>query len=216
MQNIQDQQSEGLAVQLGYAYYNRNILLELRKIKDHLKQDMPDHLKELFRYMVQTSRDNTIIHIAKIYDRKSRNKTRRLIKLLNQLISSDLLIKNKYFIDSQWPKFLNQHSNMFAHNKNQQPNYDNYLNWCIDRIEELENDDKSSLNKVRTWRDKVLAHNEAFDRSSLVMDDNEVDFLLEFAEAVLDFTNFYASTELHIILRKSQAEFVKNIFKEYL
>jgi hypothetical protein len=216
MQNIQDQQSEGLAVQLGYAYYNRNILLELRKIKDHLKQDMPDHLKELFRYMVQTSRDNTIIHIAKIYDRKSRNKTRRLIKLLNQLISSDLLIKNKYFIDSQWPKFLNQHSNMFAHNKNQQPNYDNYLNWCIDRIEELENEDKSSLNKVRTWRDKVLAHNEAFDRSSLVMNDNEVDFLLEFAEAVLDFTNFYASTELHIILRKSQAEFVKNIFKEYL
>jgi hypothetical protein len=216
MQNIQDQQSEGLAVQLGYAYYNRNILLELRTIKDQLRQDMPDHLKELFRYMAQTSRDNTIIHIAKIYDRKSRNKTRRLIKLLNQLISSDLLIKNKYFTDSQWPKFLNQHSNMFAHNKNQQPNYDNYLKWCIDRIEELENDDKSSLNKVRTWRDKVLAHNEAFDRSSLVMDDNEVDFLLEFAEAVLDFTNFYASTELHIILRKSQAEFVKNIFKEYL
>lgn len=216
MNNIQDQQSEGLAVQLGYAYYNRNILLELRTIKDHLRQDMPDHLKELFRYMAQTSRDNTIIHIAKIYDRKSRNKTRRLIKLLNQLICSDLLIKNKYYTDSQWPKFLNQHSNMFAHNKNQQPNYDNYLKWCIDRIEELEKDDKSSLNKVRTWRDKILAHNEAFDRSSLVMDDKEVDFLLEFAEAVLDFTNFYAATELHIILRKSQAEFVKNIFKEYL
>lgn len=216
MHNIQDQQSEGLAVQLGYAYYNRNILLELRKIKDHLRQDMPDHLKELFRYMAQTSRDNTIIQIAKIYDRKSKNKTRRLIKLLNQLNSSDLLIKNTYFANYQWSKFLDQHSNMFSNYKNQLPNYDNYLKWCIDKIEELENDENSSLNKVRTWRDKVLAHNEAFDSSNLRMEDHEVDFLLEFAEAVLDFTNFYASTEMHVILRTSQAEFVNNIFKEYI
>jgi hypothetical protein len=216
MNNIQDQQSEGLAVQLGYAYYNRNILLELRKIKDQLRPDMSYHLKELFGFMAETSRDNTIIHIAKIYDRKSKNKTRRLAKLLNQLIISDLLIKNKHFTDSHWPKFINQHHNMFAKCKNQLPNYDNYLKWCIDKIEELENDGESSLNKVRTWRDKILAHNEAFDSSNLKIEDNEVDFLLEFAEAVLDFTNFYASTELHVILRKPQAEFVKNIFKEYL
>tara|TARA_B100000508_G_scaffold137355_1_gene131665 strand:- start:194655 stop:195305 length:651 start_codon:yes stop_codon:yes gene_type:complete len=216
MQNIQDQQGEGLAVQLGYAYYNRNILLELRKIKDNLSNDTPDHLKELFGYMERTSRDNTILHIAKIYDRKSRNKTRRLIKLINQLISSDLSIKNKYFTDSQWPKFLDRHTNIFSHFEKPIPNCNQYLKWCLDRIEELENDSESSLNKVRTWRDKILAHNEAFDRSKMKMDDYEVDFLLEFAEAVLDFTNSFASTDMHVILRKSRTGFVKNIFEEYL
>jgi hypothetical protein len=216
MHNIQDQQFEGLAVQLGYAYYNRDILIELRKIKDQLNNEMPNHLKELFRFMAKTSRDNTIIHIAKIFDRKSRNKTRRLNKLLNQLNSSNLLINNKYLTDLDWPRFINRHRNMFNHFTYQPPNYNEYIKWCIDKIEELEFKETSSLNKIRTWRDKIIAHNEDFDHSNLIIDDKEVDFLLEFAEAVLDFTNLYALTELHAIVRKSEAGFVKDIFKEYI
>lgn len=210
MKKIQDQHIQGLTVQLELAFYNRNMLLELKKVKPSF-HNFPNHFKLLFNYLVTASKEKMILTIAKIYDRNSNKQTRRIEKLINQIQSNNLVIKSDLH-EYQWAGFIRKYTDFELHDYT----YLNFIQWANAKLIEWKNDDTSSLRRIKNWRDKQLTHNENYDLSILKLENKEISELLLFAEVVLDFTNTFASTGTYGILKKENPYFINEIFKEYL
>lgn len=212
---IIDQIINGLGTSYYLALKNRMILKELKNIQPKLKKDRPKYVDEMFIYLRDCSKNETILNISKLYDKSNDRKTRSINKLINQIKSSSLEIEqNEFYLDATWALFLARHKrlvNKFPELKTSPDCFFEIAQKIILDFEEKEN----LIGRVRIWRDKLIAHNE---RTALKisLEDEEIDTLLELAFFVLDFINYYVVSGSFVSVKNENPYFVTRYFQDYI
>ena len=212
---IRDQMINGLATTYSLALKNRLILKELKNIQPKLKKDRPSHIDEMFLYLRDCSKNETILNISKLYEKSNDRKTRSINKLINQIISNKIeIINDVYFLEKNWLYFLDKHKKII----NKVPELKTSPDCFFKIVEKVIHDFEQKENligQVRIWRDKFIAHNE---RTALKIsfEDDDIDSLLELAFFILDFINFYVVTGSYVTINVIKPNFVTEYFKDYI
>ena len=214
--NIRDQHTNGLGVQYLLAIKSKLILDELREIQPKLKQDTPQHIIDLFRYIADTAKRDIILSLSKIYDRPSErnNKLRNINKFICQLQRHKIRIFNTVdLIEDIWNNFLNKHSKIIAKYPQLITEKENIIDQIQEIITNLETKNHT-IDRLRIWRDKFLAHNENYSEE-VKLSIEEVETLFEITFLIFDFSNSFFNINT-VLIEKPNINFINEVFKEYL
>lgn len=214
IEKLQDQLLYGLGSDLELAYYNRNILFQLREIQPKLSESTNDSIKSLFQFLSHNSKNSTILYLSRIYDKPNDSKTRCLLKFINQLESSKKSKVDNIIHEILWNNFCTNHSTAFS--KIGKPNHSRYLLTSIRSYIETHALTKgSALFKLKEWRDGYIAHNDSA-KDVPTLSDEEIEELLSIGELALEFINQFVGIGAGFHLNKPEGEFVEEIFADLL
>ena len=175
IEKIQDQLLNGLGTDLELAYYNRNILFQLRVIHPSITEQTSKTLREYFNYMLDNSKRNTILYLSRIYDKPNKNnKVRCLEKLINQLQSSKNSKAPQIIADILWDNFKKQHAKAIKHLGGDDLKSDDFLAKVKCYITATRESNGAPLFLVKTWRDKFIAHNDS-DKDDPFLKDEQIE-----------------------------------------
>jgi hypothetical protein len=211
IEKIQDQLLNGLGIDLELAYYNRNIVFQLRAIQPKITEQTPRMLREYFNYMLDNSKRNTILYLSRVYDKPNDSKTRCLEKLINQLESSKKSKAPQVIADFLWDNFKKQHAKAIKHIGGKDLKSDDFLAKVKCYITATRESNGSPLFLVKTWRDKFIAHNDS-DKDDPFLKDEQIEELLVIAEAAMFYISNFLGTGAAFQLKKPEGEFLKEIF----
>jgi hypothetical protein len=211
IEKIQDQLLNGLGIDLELAYYNRNIVVQLKDIHPQITEQSPKAVREYFNYMVGNSKRNTILYLSRVFDKPNDKKTRCLEKLINQLESSKKAKAPKIISDILWSNFKKKHSQAVNHLGGKDLKSDDFLAKVKCYITANRESNGSPLFIVKTWRDKFIAHNDS-DKDDPFLKDEQIEELLVIAEAALYYISEFLGIGASFQLKKPEGEFVKEIF----
>jgi hypothetical protein len=214
--NIQDQHLSGLGVQYYIAFRNNLILRELREIKPCLKEDTPQYILDLFLFLADSAKRDTILSLSKIFDRSSKrnNKLRNINKFLNQLKShEDELFSVIELFDNNWDDFKKQHSKIIIKYPKLDIDKENFI-YVVEEIISSLQENGNIIDKLRVWRDKVLAHNELY-LKEISLEYDEIETLFEISYLVFEIYNRFLRKGT-VILNLPKISFVRDVFKDFL
>ena len=215
IEKIQDQLLNGLGTDLELAYYNRNILFQLRSILPAINKTTSKNHIEFFNFMRVNSKRNVILYLSRIYDTPRDKNTRCLHKLINQLESSRMAKAPKMMVDILWEKFKIKHSKAFNHLGGFDIKSEEFLSKVRCYITSTKESDGAPLFHVKEWRDGFIAHND-YVKNEPSLTDIEIEELLIIAEAALFYISDFLGTGAAFHLNKPGGEFVEEIFTELL
>ncbi len=216
IQSIRDQHTNGLGVQYLLALKNKLILDELREIQPKLKQDTPQHIIDLFHYISDTAKRDVILGLSKIYDRPSErnNKLRNINKFICQLQRHKIEIFNTIdLIGDSWNNFLNKHSKIINKYPLLNTKKENFIDFIQEIVTNLETKNHT-IDRLRVWRDKYLAHNENYS-DEVKLSIEEVETLFEITYLIIDFSNSFFNINT-VLIEKPNIGFIKEVFMNYI
>jgi hypothetical protein len=212
IEKIHDQLLNGLGIDLELAYYNRNIVFQLRDIHPQITEQSPKAVREYFNYMIDNSKRNTILYLSRVFDKPTDKKTRCLEKLINQLESSNKAKAANVIADFLWENFKKQHAKAIKHLGGKDLKSDDFLAKVKCYITATRESNGSPLFLVKTWRDKFIAHNDS-DKDDPFLKDEQIEELLVIAEASLNYISDFLGIGVGFHLNKPVGEFVEEIFE---
>jgi hypothetical protein len=213
---LQDQLVHGLGSDLELAYYNRNILLQLRMIHPKITEQTSKAAIEQFNFMCVNSKINAVLYLSRIYDKpNNNNKTRCLEKLINQLISNKMSNAPVIIAEILWEEFKIKHLKALHFLGANIVKSDDFLAKVGCYITTTRESNGAPLNKVKEWRDGFIAHNDS-NKDAPSLSDIQIEELLIIAEAALSYINDFLGIGASFNLRKPAGEFVDEIFSQLI
>lgn len=213
---LQDQLLHGLGSDLELAYYNRNILLQLRVIHPKITEQTSKAVIEQFNFMRDNSKINTVLYLSRVYDKpNNNNKTRCLEKLINQLISNKMSNAPAIIAEILWEDFKIKHLKALHFLGGNIVKSDEFLAKVSYYITTTRESNGAPLNKVKEWRDGCIAHNDS-NKDAPSLTDIQIEELLIIAEAALFYISDFLGIGASFNLRKPEGEFVEEIFSQLL
>ena len=212
---LQDQLLHGLGSDLELAYYNRNILLQLRVIHPKITEQTSKAVIEQFNFMRDNSKINAVLYLSRVYDKPNNHKTRCLEKLINQLISNKMSNAPAIIAEILWDEFKIKHLKALHFLGGNIVKSDEFLAKVGCYITTTRESNGAPLNKVKEWRDGFIAHNDS-NKDAPSLSDIQIEELLIIAEAALSYINDFLGIGASFNLRKPEGEFVEEIFSQIL
>lgn len=216
MERINDLHIKGLCKDTLRATTNHDIFMQIFAEREQLK-NIDTYDSELFNYLFECSRNNTILHLARLFD--SRNKsypTRCIDSLIHELIKSDLVYSENILTPQNWPKFLDKYElvlkAIFIDEPIEKRNYLTKLQTYISEQKRLEG---SPIEKLKRWRDKYLVHNEQTE-VSIDLEDEEIKFLLDIPNSLVYFIRHFLSNMDIVVLRPNESYFITHLLNKTL
>lgn len=190
-----------------------------KKIYNHYseinKLDKPE--RTLFSYLLANSKEKTVLHLAKIYDNKSKYETRCLSEIIKILQENKLNISGNVFERDNWEEFQKNFKIIFDYAEfNSEITINNFIDYFNRVFKKVKK--QKSFKDLKLWRDKILAHNEKYDSTDLNIGYEDIEFLLLIPKAIIEFTNHFVDTESTIfpIDAQTDAYFIDNLLEKYI
>lgn len=210
---IEDLHLQGLITDTYRANLNFEIFKKIQfvwsKIRDLEKNDAT-----LINYLKNSSKELTIIYLARLFEKKS-NKfpTRCLDELITQLLNANIHFSENELTRNKWQNFARTNELLIEQlNKYSECNKENFLINVQRLIDEEKGVKNSALYKLKTWRDKSLAHNEHFEEI-IKLDLEEVEFLLSIPNSVIQYINEFVPSGSIIYIPTGSTNFVTHLLK---
>ena len=213
---INDILTNGIATDAFVADLNYHIFRKIYNRNAEINQlDKPE--RTLFNYLLGNSKEKTVLHLAKIYDNKSKYDTRCLPEVIKILQQNKPTVSENVFTKDNWIEFQKNYKVIFDYvefkNEITINNFIDYFNRVFKKVKK-----QQSYKNLKIWRDKILAHNENYDSTDLIIGYEELEFLLKIPKAIIEFTNHFGNTESIIfpIDAESDAYFIDHLIEKYI
>lgn len=167
--------------------------------------------------MRNSARDFTIIYLGRLFDNKSsHNPTRCIDELISHLENSELEYHISVFTQKKWEDFKDKYGSVLeAIYLSEKPEIATFFNKIQSYIKEQKKTEGTALERLKKWRDKLIAHNESYE-GYVGFEDKEVEFLLSIPNSLLEFLNEFVSNEMIVITPTGSSFFVTNLIKKTL
>ena len=173
--------------------------------------------RAFFNYLLSNAKEKTILHLAKIFDTKSKYETRCLSEVIKILRENNQKITENVFTRDNWIDFKNKYKLIFDYAEfNSDVNINNFIDYFNRVFTKIKK--SPSYKNLKLWRDKILAHNEKYDSTNLNIDYPDIEFLLLLPKAIIEFTNQFVHTESTIfpINAETDTYFIENLLYKYI
>lgn len=208
--------TNGIASDTFIADLNYHIFRKIYNLYSEISElDKPE--RTLFNYLLANSKEKTVLHLAKIYDNKSKYETRCLPEVIKILQENKPSISENVFTKDNWTEFQRNYKTIFDYTEFNSDftinNFIDYFNCVFKKVKK-----QQSFKDLKIWRDKILAHNEKYDSTDLNIDYEDIEFLLLLPKAIIEFTNHFVDTESTIfpINAETDAYFIEYLLENAL
>lgn len=197
---IQDLHLNGISSDTFLAEYNYLIFIKIKKVWENVLQ-LENEEKQLFVYLKECSKNNTIIYLSRLYDNPNRNyETRCIEEVIIELQKNPDLLRRHTLTSHQWEKFKNKHKScIFLLEEYGEVNVETYIE-CISLFLSSQKEKKKNtlINDLKDWRDKRLVHNENV-VIDVLFEDDQIKQLIDLPKSLIDYLNHFVSTESHVV-----------------
>jgi hypothetical protein len=172
--------------------------------------------QRLFVYLKQAATLKTVLSLAKLYDKKNKKYPTRCIEsLFEELEKSDFEIQNNYVDQLNWDKFSKSNTLVIKTIFNgDEPNAKEFIPYFKHYIEESMKKEIEPFKTLKTWRDKRIAHNENFDETVSISDD-QIDLPISLPTALIKFIDDFIPNSMITASPANGSYFIDEMIEKY-